>query len=114
MFDSISDIRHTRKRLNQEMFSSGVPAFREFEELEARALAAGALPAKEKELIALGISIAERCFPCVEYHVTAALSHGATRAEIIETAAVAVALAGGAATWPARFVFEVLTKIRSA
>jgi AhpD family alkylhydroperoxidase len=111
MFDATTDIRQTRKRLNGKLFMSGVPTFRAFEELEAEALKDGALSQKHKELIALGISLAERCFPCVEYHVSAAVEHGASRAEVLETAAVAVALAGGVATWPARYAVQVLDEI---
>lgn len=108
MFDDIQTIRQTRKRYNLQMFQSGISVFRDIQEAEGRALADGALAAKHKELIALGISIVGKCYPCVEYHVTAALEHGATAAEIQETAAVAVAVGGGLAEWPARFVFKVL------
>ncbi len=111
MFDEIGDIRQTRKRYNLKMFQSGVKMFRDFEDAEAAALRSGALEGKYKELIALGISIVEKCYPCVEYHVTAALKGGATREQIIEVAAVAVALGGGVAQWPARFVFKVLDEI---
>ncbi len=96
------------------MFQSGVATFRQLEEMEAGALRDGALPQKQKELIALGISIAQRCFPCCEYHVSAALAHGATREEVIEATAVAVALGGGIAHWPARFVFKVLEEAEAA
>jgi AhpD family alkylhydroperoxidase len=111
MFDNTADIRQTRKRLNGKLFTSGVGAFRAFEDLEADALKDGALSQKHKELIALGISMAERCFPCVEYHVGAAVEHGASRAEVLETAAVAVALAGGVATWPARYAIQLLDEL---
>ncbi len=114
MFDDIEDIRQTRKRFNHKMFQSGVATFRDFEEMEAAALRDGALSQKNKELIALGISIAQKCFPCVEYHVTAALEHGAAREEILEAAAVALALGGGTAMWPARFAFKVLDELRPA
>jgi len=36
---------------------------------------------------------------------------GATREEILEATAVAVALSGGISEWPARFVFKVLDEI---
>ena len=81
MFDEIEDIRQTRKRYNFKMFQSGIGTFREFEEMEGAALRDGALSQKNKELIALGISITQKCFPCIEYHVSAALNRGATREE---------------------------------
>jgi alkylhydroperoxidase/carboxymuconolactone decarboxylase family protein YurZ len=36
---------------------------------------------------------------------------GATKEEILEATAVAVALGGGVAEWPARFVFKVLEEL---
>jgi AhpD family alkylhydroperoxidase len=114
VFPDIQEIRETRKRYNHRMFRSGVPVFRAFEEAEAEALRSGALEGRYKELIALGISITEKCYPCVEYHVTAALRGGATRQEVIEAAAVALVLGGGVAQWPARFVFKVLDEVEQA
>lgn len=108
MFDDIGEIRRSRKQYNLKMFRSGVGTFEELENLEAKALRDGALPAKYKELIGLGISICEKCYPCVEYHVTAAMEEGASRKEILEATAVALAMGGALAEWPARFVFKVL------
>ena len=62
MFDEIDDIRKARKKYNQLMFRSGISTFREFEELEANALKDGALLRKHKELVALGISITQKCY----------------------------------------------------
>ncbi len=57
----------------------------------------GALPVKYKELIALGIAVATRCEPCIYSHVEKALKHGATKAEAMEAAGVAVMMGGGPA-----------------
>lgn len=111
MFDDPNEYRKLRKRYNGKMFLSGVGAFREFEDLEGHALADGALSQKHKELIALAVSITHSCYGCVEYHVTKALDLGATRKEVVETAAVALALGGGVVQWPARYVFRVLEDI---
>lgn len=58
----------------------------------------GALSAKVKELISLGIAIAVHCEGCIAAHVYDALKHGATREEIAETVGVAVLMGGGPAT----------------
>ncbi len=113
MFDEIEDIRSARKKYNGLMFRSGVATFKGFEDLEAAALADGALPRKYKELLALGISVCEKCYGCIEYHVGAALEHGATREEIVEATAVAVCLGGGPTEWPARFVFKVMEDLKA-
>ncbi len=62
MFEDIQQIRRLRKKYNAQMFRSGVSTFRELEDLEANALRDGKLARKYKELIALGISIAEGCY----------------------------------------------------
>jgi AhpD family alkylhydroperoxidase len=111
MFYEIDEIRDFRKRYNLKMFQSGLPAFRQLEELEAKVFEDGVLSRKQKELIALAVSIRDKCFPCIEYHVSAAVENGAAAAEIHETVAVAVALGGGTAQWPARFAFKVLEDV---
>lgn len=68
---------------------------RGFGALHQATMKSGALPASEKELIALGIALAVRCENCIYAHVQAALSAGATREQILETAGVAVLMQGG-------------------
>ena len=55
----------------------------------------GAISLREKELIALGIGLAVRCDNCIYAHVQKALKAGATRAQVLETAGVAVMMQGG-------------------
>src|SRR5690554_1555752 len=55
----------------------------------------GALTVKQKELIALGISITIRCEGCIACHVKAAIEAGATKEEIVETIGVSVVMGGG-------------------
>lgn len=57
----------------------------------------GAIGVREKELVALGIGVALRCDPCVLAHVQKAKHAGASREQILETAAVAVMMQGGPA-----------------
>ncbi|MCL6586251.1 MAG: carboxymuconolactone decarboxylase family protein [Anoxybacillus sp.] len=57
----------------------------------------GALSKKEKQLIALGISLATQDEYCTIYHTKGCLDQGATEQEILETCGVAAAFAGGAA-----------------
>lgn len=62
MFDDAADLRAARKAYNAKMFASGLPTFRELEDLEAAALKDAALPQKYKELLGLAISIADSCY----------------------------------------------------
>ncbi|RXT08175.1 carboxymuconolactone decarboxylase family protein [Ammoniphilus sp. CFH 90114] len=55
----------------------------------------GVVSKKNKELIALGISLSHRDENCVRYHVGEALHKGATDQEIWETVNVAMAMSGG-------------------
>ena len=55
----------------------------------------GALDAKTKELIALGISVATRCAPCIAYHAESAVKLGATREEVMETMGMAIYMGAG-------------------
>jgi AhpD family alkylhydroperoxidase len=57
----------------------------------------GALGLKEKELVALGIAVAQRCKPCIRLHVQKCLEAGATKEQILEAASVAVMMGGGPA-----------------
>lgn len=68
-----------------------------FTALHHGTMKAGALPAKEKELIALAIGISSRCADCIGFHVRAAIRRGATREEVAEAAGVAVMMGGGPA-----------------
>lgn len=54
-----------------------------------------ALTVREKELIAVGISLYHRCGECIVVHVDAALRAGCTRREIIEAAGMAMVFGGG-------------------
>lgn len=63
------------------------------------AVAAGAIPVKYKELIAIALAVTTQCPYCIEIHNANARKAGATDAEIVEAAMVAASLrAGGAVT----------------
>ena len=87
-------LRQTDERM--AAVRKGCPdAAKAFGALAKAAISPGALDSKTKELIALAIGIAARCDGCLGYHAKAALRHGATRDEILETIAVAVYMGGG-------------------
>lgn len=66
-----------------------------FADMARAASGPGALDSKTKELVALGISVAVRCDPCIAYHTRAAVRAGATEAEIAETLGMAVYMGAG-------------------
>ena len=74
-------------------------AMNAFVAFDKAALAAGAIPIKYKELIALGVAFTTQCPYCIEIHAGNARSAGVTEQEIAEAVLVAAALrAGGAIT----------------
>jgi AhpD family alkylhydroperoxidase len=66
-----------------------------FSAIAQSALAQGALDAKTKELIAIGIAVAVRCDDCIGFHVKAAVDRGATHEEILETLGMAIYMGAG-------------------
>ena len=62
--------------------------------IHAQALQSRALGRKTKELIALATALATGCQTSIAYHLHNALEAGATRAEIVEAAEVAVVTLG--------------------
>lgn len=66
-----------------------------FAQMQDAATAKGSLDAKMKRLVMVGIALAQRCEPCIRVHIGAAVDLGATRAELLEVAGVAVLMGGG-------------------
>ncbi len=72
-------------------------ATRAFWAFDKAALAAGAVPVKYKELMAVAVALTTQCPYCIEVHTKRAREAGATEAELAETVLVAAALRAGAA-----------------
>lgn len=74
-------------------------AMKAFVAFDKAALAAGALPVKYKELMAIAVAFTTQCPYCIELHSKKGRESGASDPEIAETVLVAAALrAGGAIT----------------
>jgi len=74
----------------------GAPeVMKSFSAMAAAATGAGALDTRTKELIALAIAVAIRCDGCVAFHAKAALEHGASRDELMETMGMALYMGAG-------------------
>lgn len=72
----------------------GMKAFLAFDKA---AMAAGAIPVKYKELMALAVAFTTQCTYCIEIHANKAREAGVTDKEIAEAVLVAAALRAGAA-----------------
>ncbi len=83
----------------------------------ALAMAAGApkaLDAKTKELIALAIGVATRCDDCIAFHTKAAVDHGATRDEVVETLGMAIYMGAGPSAMYASHALAAFTQFEAA
>ena len=67
-----------------------------FDQFNKKAFAAGALSARDKELIAVAAAHITRCPYCIEAHTKRAKESGATEEEIAEAIFVAVVMSAGA------------------
>ena len=85
-----------------------------FSAITQAALAPGALDAKTKELIALAIAVATRCDDCVAFHSKAAVEHGATRDEVLETLGMAIYMGAGPAAMYASHALGAFTQFEAA
>lgn len=73
--------------------------------LDAASKSKKALDDKTRELIALAVAATTRCDTCISIHAKAAVQAGASRDELLEALAVAVAMnAGAAAVYSSRIL----------
>ena len=76
----------------------GIPeVLQGFNAMAGAAGKAGALDEKTKELIAMALSVAARCDPCLGYHGKALVKFGASRAEVEEMLGMCIYMGGGPA-----------------
>ena len=81
---------------NVAKLRKGIPEVMQgFNAMAGAASRAGVLDEKTKELIAMALSVAARCDPCLGYHGKALVKLGATRAEVEEMLGMCVYMGGG-------------------
>jgi AhpD family alkylhydroperoxidase len=105
--DRIEQIIMLRKQANS-YYSKKSKVFKSFLEMEKSTYIDGALRKKDKELIAIGISVVTDCESCMEWHIKQALDDGASQDEVIEAIEVGIEMSGGPGTVSARFAMNVL------
>jgi AhpD family alkylhydroperoxidase len=82
-----------------------------FSEMARAAHGGAALDGKTKELVALAISVAVRCDPCIAYHAEGAVKQGASRDEVAETLAMAVYMGAGPSVMYAAKALEAVDQL---
>jgi AhpD family alkylhydroperoxidase len=107
----------TTKELSAELRNlrgGASDAMKAFSAIAQAALAPKALDAKTKELIALAIGIAVRCDDCIAFHTKAAVEHGATREEVLETLSMAIYMGAGPSVMYASHALGAFTQFEAA
>ncbi|GAP21722.1 carboxymuconolactone decarboxylase family protein [Leptolinea tardivitalis] len=66
-----------------------------YDQFSGKALEAGRIDKKTKELIAVCCSVMADCVPCIQWHYSQAVEAGATAEEISEVLAIPMAISAG-------------------
>jgi AhpD family alkylhydroperoxidase len=107
----IEQIVKTRKQANSYYLKKS-KVFQSFVEMEQNTYKDGELSKKQKELIAIGISVVINCESCMEWHIKQALDDKTSVEEIIEAIEVGIEMSGGPGTASARFAMNVIEYYR--
>lgn len=94
--------------------SSTPEVMKSFNELGRAATTAGVLDRKTKELIALALSVAARCDPCIGFHMRTLVKLGVTRQEVDEVLGVATYMGGGPSVMYAASAIEAFEEFHRA
>lgn len=81
----------------KDLDANAPEAMKAFVAFDKAALAAGAIPVKYKELMAIAVALTTQCPYCIEIHSNKAREAGASEQEISEVVMIAAALRAGAA-----------------
>lgn len=105
--DKIEQIVKIRKQAHG-YFLKNSKVYKSFVDMEQKTYSNGVLSKKQKELVAIGISVVTDCESCMEWHIKQAMDDGASDEEIIEAIEVSIEMSGGPGTASARFAMNVL------
>jgi AhpD family alkylhydroperoxidase len=109
--EKLQDLTRTRKWAHQKLIEKGSGVYKAFLELEKAAFSDGALKKREKELIAIGISVRINCESCMQWRIKQAAAAGASYEEVLEAVEVGIEMGGGPATVSARLALQVMEEV---
>ena len=107
----LASIAKTRKWAHARLVALKSKVYAAFLDMEEAAYSDGALSRMQKELVAVGISVATDCESCMQWHIEQAAQAGATLYEVLEAVEVGIEMGGGPATVSARFALEVMEDV---
>jgi AhpD family alkylhydroperoxidase len=109
--EKLKELSRKRKEAHQKLLKLNSNVYKAFLKLEKAAFSEGAITKKNKELIAIGISVVENCESCMQWHIEQAVKSGATMQEVLEAVEVGIEMGGGPATVSARFALDVMDTV---
>lgn len=98
----------------KELRAGTSDVMKSFSAMAQASLKPNALDTKTKELIALAIGVATRCDDCIAFHAKAAVNHGATREEVMETLGLAIYMGAGPSVMYASHAIEAFDQLHAA
>ncbi len=110
--EKLKDLSLKRKLAHAELLKRNSKTYKAFLDMEVATYSDGNLSKKNKELIAVGISVVINCESCMQWHIEQAYNDGATQDEILEAIEVGIEMGGGPATVSARFALDVLKSLK--
>jgi AhpD family alkylhydroperoxidase len=102
--ETTRDLHEKRRELAPEPYA----AFRTFSQ---KVFAAGALPSKTKQLIAVAVAHVTQCPYCIRGHTELALKEGATEQELMEAIWVAAEMRAGASYAHANLALDTMQRV---
>ena len=109
--NKLEELTAQRKRAHAQLLACKSNVYEGFLAMEKAAYCDGALSKKQKELIAVGISVVKNCESCMQWHIEQAAAEGATFEELLEAIEVGIEMGGGPVTVSARFALEVMESL---
>ena len=106
--EHLNELTRNIKWAHQQLMEKGSKVYQAFIKVEGETFSDGALKKKERELIAIGISVRINCESCIHRHIEQAAVAGATYDEVLEAVEVGIEMGGGPATVSARFALQVM------
>ena len=95
----------------RELRQAAPEAMKAFGDMARAAHGGGALDGVTKELVALAISVATRCAPCIAYHAEAAVKQGASSETVAETLAMGIYMGAGPSVMYAAQALEAVDQM---
>ena len=109
--EKLDELTRTRKWAHKKLLDKGSKVYEAFTQMEGAAFSDGVLKKKEKELIAIGISVRIDCESCIQWHIEQAAEAGAAYDDVLEAVEVGIEMGGGPATVSARFAMQVMDAV---